>query len=93
MKEIPVMLGSQIDLPGRFHAAVEAMALTAHSEVSPRSLPGSRHWHIRKPGVAGTLEATWLPAERRFWFSVHGNHAGEWIENAIVALTRELQTP
>lgn len=93
MKEIPVMLGSQINLPGRFHAAVAAMALTVHNEVSLRSIPGSRHWHVRKPGVAGTLEATWLPAERRFWFSVHDNRAGDWIETAIVSLSKELQTP
>jgi hypothetical protein len=55
--------------------------------VSQRELagrPGSRHWHLRIPGRAGTLEPNeW---EGRVWVKVHPRRTGDWAPE----LAREL---
>jgi hypothetical protein len=51
------------------------------------SYPGSVHWHISKPAVKGTLEATWWPKNGRFWLKVASNRDAPWIDEAI----REIQ--
>ena len=46
--------------------------------------PGSRHWHLRLPSHAGTLELNdW---RGRVWVNVHPLREGEW----VVAFAREL---
>jgi len=91
MKEFPVTVGSKINLAKRLEQAVADCGLTLQTDATLRTLPGSRHWRIKKPGQRGTLEATWLPAEGRFWFSVHDNRTGKWIARAIADLTPLLE--
>lgn len=56
------------------------------SEMTLKKYPGCIHWHLHKPGHKGTLEATWWPEERRFWFSVHANRRAEWQGQMIGAV-------
>lgn len=53
------------------------------SEGSLKGYPGCVHWHLRKPGVSGTLEATWWPAKKRFWLKVARNRTSLWIDEAL----------
>ena len=92
MKEVAVTIRSKLNLPLRFREAVAACELEIHRSTSLSTLHGSHHWHIRKPGSRGTLEATWLPAEGRFFFSVRDNRNGVWIDAALSQLSRLLQT-
>ncbi len=53
--------------------------LTIASQGTLRKYPDCRHWHLRKPGESGTLEATFWPRIGRFWFKVAANRSAEWI--------------
>jgi hypothetical protein len=60
--------------------AAAALGLVVATISSLRKYPGSRHWHLRKPGMSGTLEATYWPAGHRFWVAYHSNRAGDgWV--------------
>lgn len=51
--------------------------------VKLKSSPGSLHWHLRKPKISGTLEATWNPETGRLWLKVHRLRKAEWIDGVI----------
>lgn len=91
MKEYPVTIRSKLNVPSRFREAVVACELELATNSTLKTLPGSHHWHVRRAGETGTLEATWLPAEGRFWFAVHENRNGAWIEPAVEQLRQRLQ--
>ena len=55
------------------------------------SYPGALHWHISKPKLSGTLEATWWPAKQRFWLKVAKNRDAEWIPLVIEEFGREFE--
>lgn len=75
----------------RFEAMVSEAGLVVHNRGGVADRPGSTHWHIRKPGITGTLEATWLPATGHFWFSIHDNRRGDWIATAVDELRQQLE--
>jgi len=53
-----------------------------------KSLPPNVHWHIRRPGSKGVLEATWI-RNGEAWLSVHSNRQAEWIHQMVeLILTR-----
>lgn len=45
--------------------------------------PGSLHWHFKRPGEKGTLEATWWPKGQRLWLSVHEGRSAPWQDAAV----------
>ncbi|MDB5058503.1 MAG: hypothetical protein JWO59_1975 [Chloroflexi bacterium] len=46
---------------------------------SLRTVPGSSHWHLTRPGHGqGTAEITALPREGLLRASVHANREGSW---------------
>ncbi|MHB8637932.1 MAG: hypothetical protein ACYC96_15840 [Fimbriimonadaceae bacterium] len=53
-----------------------------------RSLPPNVHWHLRSPGVAGTLEVTWLTEVDRAWLSTRANRQAEWVRPMAEALLK-----
>lgn len=58
------------------------LVVTSERELAGR--PGSRHWHLRIPDRAGTLELSeW---EGEVWVKVHPLREGEWAPG----LAREL---
>lgn len=46
------------------------------------SIPGVMHWHVRRPGVSGTLELTWDPHVNRFTMTRRSNREAPWIDEA-----------
>lgn len=75
----------------RFEAMIVAAGLIVHTRGGLATKPGSTHWHIRKEGESGTLEATWLPATGHFSFSIHENRQGDWIVEAVKVLRKQLE--
>lgn len=53
-------------------------------EMSLKSKPGSLHWHMQKPGSAGTLEATFCKGE--LTIAVRANRRGAWTDDAAESL-------
>ena len=53
-----------------------------------RTCPGARHYHLKKPGHVGTLEATWWPKARRFWLQIHAKRGAPWQEACIAEIER-----
>jgi hypothetical protein len=72
--------------PEEFEARCLALGLEVERS-SLRTRPASVHWHLRRPGHKGVLEATWDPAEERLWLSVHNNRRAEWQAEFVQALT------
>ena len=68
-----------------FTSALSSAGLDC-KELCLKKYPGSTHWHITKPGEKGTLEATWRPSKRQFWFSIHSNRRSDWQEGTIQTL-------
>jgi hypothetical protein len=72
-------------------AAAESLGLVIGSDGSLSKYPGSRHWHLKKPGATGTLEITHWPAENRLWVTYHANRTGDgWVEEAAAQLAAKL---
>ena len=46
-----------------------------------KTKPEWRHWHLRKPGCSGTLEATWDGSDLHF--TVRSNRAAPWIDEIL----------
>ena len=58
--------------------------LVIRSERELAGRPGSRHWHLRMPDRAGTLELS--ESDGRVWLKVHPLRDGGWAS----ALAREI---
>jgi hypothetical protein len=54
--------------------------------------PGCVHWHYRKDKQKGTLEITWWEVENRLWFKVAKGRIGDWIDEALQKLKKEIDT-
>ncbi len=75
------------------HMALAQSVLTQGLSIQDqnlKSLPHGRHWHVRKPGVKGTLEITYDGQE--LWMEVRANRQGEWIDAAVDQLMRALKS-
>ena len=70
------------DVVGEFERRCEELGLIAR-RMSLKKYPGCTHWHLKKAGEKGTLEATWWPEKDRLWLSVHENRRAAWQERAI----------
>lgn len=54
---------------------------------------GTRHWHLRQPGKAGTVEVTWCQKKGQFWGEVRPHRAGDWTDAALHKLLGEFGQP
>jgi hypothetical protein len=55
------------------------------------SYPGCIHWHFRLGRQKGTLEITWWESEDRLWFKAAKGRTGEWINEALPKLKKEIE--
>jgi hypothetical protein len=53
------------------------------TRMSLKKYPGAAHWHIRKPGLSGTLEATWWPSEGQFWIEQRTGRTADWQHDVL----------
>ena len=60
------------------------------SEHALRTKPGSRHWHVRSPGLVGTVEVT-RSVDGEWTVEVRANRVGSWTVAAETAI-RQLCT-
>jgi len=70
-------------------ASLHGMSISTNGSL--KSVPGSRHWHLKKPPSSGTLEFTFWPEKELFWVSYHSNRTGDgWVSLAAEAMADEL---
>jgi len=70
-------LSKGVEVVERFEKALSDLGLT-HERLSIKKYRDCIHWHIRKPGHSGTLEATYLAEGQRLWLEVRKNRSAEW---------------
>ena len=68
-----------------------ARGLTCTLKGTLSSYPGCIHWHFKKDDQKGILEITWWEKENRLWFKVAANRAGDWIEESIPILKKQIE--
>ena len=86
MEEIEVHVnqaGTEERLTSLIEGAATQFGLHIGMRGTLRTYPGSRHWHLRKPGERGTLEVTLWPAGKRVWLSVQAGRRAEWIADIL----------
>jgi hypothetical protein len=81
---------SPVALAVLIEQAAGACGLSISQITTLRTYPGSTHWHLKRPGVPGTLELTSWPQAGRLWFSVHANRQATWVASAIESLTARI---
>ena len=69
--------------------AAEGLIVTLRGTLA--TYRGSIHWHLKRPGCRGVLEATLWPEGRCVWFSIHDNRRGDWMDEAVERLGRAIQ--
>lgn len=84
MRQILLTEG-EADVVSRFEAAVESLGLD-HRRLTLKKYPDGIHWHIRKPGSTGTLEATYVPNGRRLWLDTRPGREAPWQAEQIELL-------
>ena len=75
------------DVPATLEQTASWAGLVAERG-SLKSYPGSTHWHFRRPGSRGTLEATWFPHTERLWLSYHENRYAPWMDDMVEVFLR-----
>ena len=86
MVEIEVVAFGE-DVGAAIASAAAELGLSVASDGTLKVYPGSRHWHLRKPGTSGTLEVTHWPAKSRLWVAYHSNRIGDgWVAAAAQQL-------
>lgn len=56
-----------------------AFDLQITSDGHLKSIPGSRHLHLKRPRQSGTLEITHAQEQGRLWVCYHSNREGSWV--------------
>lgn len=82
--EVPPDLSSE-KVVNIFIAEVNSLGLVA-KEMLPKTYRGIIHWHLTMPDQKGTLEATWRPADRSFWLSIHDNRRADWQAGILLSM-------
>lgn len=72
----------QDSFPDRLEQAARVLGLQVQRHAL-KSLPPNIHWHLKKPGMVGVLEVTFLTETKEAWLSVHSNRQASWIEGAV----------
>lgn len=88
MTEIDLCAGEESTVEMRVEACAERLGLVL-SRMTLRSYPGCTHWHFKRAGVSGTLEATWWPKTGRLWLKIARNRQAEWMQEAIAVFKIE----
>ena len=65
-------------------AACRELGLVVTSERQLAGRPGSGHWHLHRPGQAGTLELS--ECDGRVWVKVHPAREGTWAPQLALEL-------
>jgi hypothetical protein len=78
--------------PERLEAIASELGLTS-KQYALRGLPENIHWHFRKPGLTGTLEATWLAESGEAWLSAHRIRGTEWVFDHVQLILAKLDSP
>lgn len=91
----PVPIPPNLDrsgVPASLEACARSLGLEPGQRLTLKTLPGSMHWHLKRPGEAGVLEATWDPSRSELWLSAHDNRARAWVAPAAQALCDAMVT-
>lgn len=86
MEEIEVAaspIGKEEQLTLLIEGAADHYGLQICMKGTLRTYPGSKHWHLQKPGKRGTLEVTLWPEGNRVWFSVQSERRATWIDEIL----------
>jgi hypothetical protein len=89
--QIPANASSEIVIEVVEEACIENN-LTCALKGTLVGYPGCVHWHYRKDKQKGTLEITWWEVENRLWFKVAKGRIGEWIDEALPKLKKEIES-
>jgi hypothetical protein len=76
----------------RFEKLIAELGLEYHRTIL-KSLPSNAHWHIRKKGSKGTLEATWLIEAEEAWVSLRANREAIWAADAAESIVIRFRDP
>jgi hypothetical protein len=88
---VPLPGGASVDaIPAALERCAAELGLTIALRSTLRSYAGSVHWHLRREGRRGTLEATLWPSRPRLWLKTHSGRAAAWIEPAAAQLRARL---
>jgi hypothetical protein len=94
MREIELPIPKQLrdsDTERAIDGAILSAGLRVALRGSLKKFPGCVHWHIKNGSLAGTLELTWLPSERRAWFSIQNGRKAKWIQAKLEQIAHVLQ--
>lgn len=69
----------------QFETCLVALGLD-FKRIELKTRPSAIHWHIRKPGFPGTLEATYDQGEMHL--ETRRNRMGAWVQEVIEQLTK-----
>lgn len=79
--EVTIKLRHEDNLEIRLEALFRRLGLEVALKTTLAKYPGGVHWHLKKPGEKGTLEATlW---DNALLLQVRRNRDGEWIVSVI----------
>ncbi len=85
-----IVISQENDCVNAFDLAVIALGLTS-KRFPLKGITGSIHWHIKRPGESGTLEATYDPKGQRLWLEVRTNRAATWQPAVIESLLSQFK--
>jgi hypothetical protein len=90
--EIPLLAVADCELIERvIDEAIVLEGLHVALRGSLKKYPGCVHWHVRRPGAAGTLEITLWRQQHRAWFTIQDGRRAPWIDGAVCRLLTSLQ--
>jgi hypothetical protein len=76
-------------------SAIESTCLAEGLQVglktSVASVPGSVHWHFKRPGERGILEITSSLPDRRIWAQIQSGRRADWIEPCLERVRIKLE--
>jgi len=79
------ILSEGVDVVESFEQAIAEMELD-HKRLELKKYADCIHWHIRKPGLSGTLEATYLIGERKLWLEIRPARQAPWQDSVLERL-------
>lgn len=79
--EVKIRLRHEGYSEDRIEALFKRHGLEVALKTTLAKYPGGVHWHLKKPGEKGTLEATLWNNE--LFLQVRRNRDGEWIMSAL----------
>ena len=90
----------EIELPPRVNLSkveksidetLAAVGLQVSLRGTLKKFPGCIHWHLKSPGMLGTLELTLWPQQHRAWISIQSGRAADWITETLPEIQKLLE--